>query len=88
MHHCLTILEILNHIIKYLSDDGVLDVTSLARVNKSLSEVALDFIWKSPVDLATLLYCFPEDLWYKVPAMRDFRKILVWRFVYLISNIG
>jgi hypothetical protein len=85
MHHCLEVLEILNHIIEYL---GFRDLTSLARVNRALSEPTLDVIWKYPFDISVLLYCFPKDLWYEKESEYDSGSVLVKYYLYLISNIS
>jgi len=62
MHRALEIPEILDYIMEYLTTYRYGDIPSLARVNKALSERALDFICKDIGSLSLLLYCFPEDL--------------------------
>jgi hypothetical protein len=75
-------LEILNHVLEWLSTDGTQDITVLARVNQAFSRLALEFLWKAQSQLSVLFQCFPVDLWYIFDKADGKGQILVYIYIY------
>ncbi len=89
MHRCLSVLEILNHVLEWLSTDGTQDITVLARVNQAFSRSALEFLWKAQSQLSVLFQCSPVDLWYIFDKADGKGQILVYIYIHmlLINNL-
>jgi hypothetical protein len=82
MHRCLSVLEILNCVLEWLSTDGTQDIAMLARVNQAFSRSALRFLWKAQSQLSVLFQCFPVDLWYILDKADGKGQILVHIYMF------
>ncbi|KAJ6491978.1 hypothetical protein C8R45DRAFT_900967 [Mycena sanguinolenta] len=65
MHHCLSILELVDNICEHLQgvDDGLGTLAALARTCRSFHDPALNYLWADQHNgLVNLIRCMPPDL--------------------------
>ncbi|KAF7358885.1 hypothetical protein MSAN_01228800 [Mycena sanguinolenta] len=81
MHHCLSILELIESICDYLQGvyGGLGTLAALARTCRTFHDPALDYVWADQRDgLVNLMHCMPQDLFeFNGGVPRLLRPILV-----------